>query len=66
MEYTMTLNEALIILSNDVGDQKRKLEVSIKYGGMLRATDEAMQIARECIKRCRDFEEIRDGAQEKQ
>ena len=66
MKCTMTLNEALIILSNDVRDQKRKLEVSIRYGGMLRATDDAMQIARECIKRCRDFEEVRDGAPEKQ
>ena len=55
----MDFNDALAILSNRAEDQKRKLETALKYGGMLTATDKAMEIARECIKRCRDFEILR-------
>ena len=53
----MTFDDALTVLSDT--DQKGKLAMSQKYGDMLRATSEAMQVARECIKRCRDFSELR-------
>ena len=61
----MTLDEALLVLSNRAEDQLGKLEVLLKSGGSLRATDEAMEIARECIKRCRDFEVIRGTIEKK-
>ena len=53
----MTFDDALTVLSDT--DQKGKLAMSQKYGDMLRATSEAMQVARECIKRCRDFDALR-------
>ena len=55
----MSFDEALIILSD--GNAEEKLRIARACGDMVRAQIEAMQIARECIKRCRDFLEIREA-----
>ena len=56
----MTMDEALIILSE--GNAGGKFRIARSCGDMVRAQTQAMQIARECIKRCRDFHEIEDMA----
>lgn len=55
----MTFDEALIILSE--GNAREKLDIARNCGDMARAQIQAMQIARECIKRCRDFQKIREA-----
>ena len=58
-EIKMTLDEALIILSE--GNARGKLRIARACGDMIRAQTQAMRIARECIKRCRDFQKIREA-----
>ena len=57
----MTLDEALDMIKKPMRteDQLRKLEIATRRGGMIAATEEAYEIARECIKRCRDFDALR-------
>ena len=61
MDKAMTFDEALVMMKNSVNaeDQRAKLKVASRMGGMIKATEIAYQVARECIKRCRDFGELR-------
>ena len=62
-EYSMSLDEALIILSTR-NNKSEKIRIATACGNMCRAQEMAMQIARECIKRCRDFREIEEAGRQ--
>ena len=56
----MTLDDALTILSPDTPKPDLMSTAARTTGSIPSAYTEAIQVALECIKRCRDFEEIRD------
>ena len=57
----MTLDEALTMLTDTPEATLQKVEIASRTTGNVRtAYDMAFEIARECIKRCRDFEELRE------
>lgn len=53
----MTYDEAYIFISD--GHEKERYEIAARAGGILSAINEAAAIARESIKRCRDFGTLR-------
>ena len=55
----MTLDDAITILSPDTPKPDLMSTAARTTGSIPSAYTEAIQVAIECIKRCRDFEELR-------
>ena len=60
MAKEMTLDDALTILSPDTPKPDLMSTAARTTGSIPAAYTEAIQVALECIKRCRDFEDLRD------
>ena len=54
----LTIDEAIEIMTPTAWNAKTRLEIYTKHGNPTTAYEEAVKIAVECMKRCRDFHDI--------